>query len=277
MTLKYEKSIEAAEYITNRYGGEVGSLAIVLGTGLGPFAHEVDVHSRIPYEDIPHFPTSTVESHAGEFIIGQINGHPIILMAGRFHYYEGYSTAELTFPIYVLKALGITTYLATNVTGGINPDYKAGDIVIVRDHINLHPDHPLRGPNDERLGPRFPDMMQAYHPDYIRQFEDLGKNLAIPIQKGVYVGLQGPSLETPAEYNYCRVIGGDMIGMSTVPEVIVANHCGIHVVVLSIISNVCYPLDRLTKTTVDEVIEVANQATPKLSRLVKSWITTHRP
>lgn len=273
MDNKYDKIQAAASYIEQRLGKPVqGRLAIVLGTGLGDLVSMLEYAQKIPYADIPHFPQSTVQSHSGELHVGELYGQQVVLLAGRFHYYEGYSAAELTFPVYVLRALGITTYLATNVTGGINPDYEAGDIVMVSDHINLHPDHPLRGSNDERLGPRFPDMMEAYDPTLRQQMMHVADEQGTPLHQGVYVGLQGPSLETPAEYRFCRIIGGDLIGMSTVPEVIVANHCGMQVAVLSIVSNVCYPLDRLTKTTVEEVIAVAEKATPKLSALVLAWV-----
>lgn len=273
MELKFNKAVEAADYISNRVETAVqAKLCIILGTGLGDLKKLVKVHAKIPYADIPHFPVSTVQSHDGELIIGSLHDKEVIMMAGRFHYYEGYSAAELTFPIYVLKQLGIEQLLATNVTGGVNPHYESGDLVIVKDHINLHPDHPLRGKNDERLGPRFPDMMEAYDPQMIAEFEKTAQEENIKTHQGVYVGLQGPSLETPAEYKFCRIIGGDLIGMSTVPEVIVANHCGIRCGVISIISNVCYPLNRLSKTTVEEVIEVAGKASIKLLKLVDAWV-----
>ena len=272
---KYTKVQEAATFIQTYLGDLAPSTCIVLGTGLGGLVDNVENPIFIDYSSIPHFPKSTVESHKGQLIIGHLNGKAIFLMAGRFHYYEGYSAAQITFPVYVMKALGVEKYLASNVTGGINPHYNAGDIVLLRDHINLHPDHPLRGKNDERLGPRFPDMMEAYDQGINDELKKIGHLHGYNIQEGVYVGLQGPSLETPAEYKFCRIIGGDMIGMSTVPEIIVGNHCGLRCAVVSIISNVCYPLNRLTKTTLEEVIQVAEKATPKLRKLVETWVEQH--
>lgn len=269
---KFTKVQEAARFIESNLEIIAPKTCIVLGTGLDGLADIIEKPTIIDYGKIPYFPQSTVKSHRGHLIAGHLHGKPILLMAGRFHYYEGYSAAEISFPVYVLKQLGIEKYLASNVTGGINPDYEAGEIVLIRDHINLHPDHPLRGENDDRLGPRFPDMMEAYDREINTQIQALGKLEGYSIQEGVYVGLQGPSLETPAEYKFCRIIGGDMIGMSTVPEIIAGNHCGLRCAVVSIISNVCYPLERLSKTTLEEVIQVAEEASPRLRRIIEQWV-----
>lgn len=245
--------------------------AIVLGTGLGRFAEDISDKIEIPYKNIPHFPTATVESHSGTLIFGYKSGHPIVAMSGRFHYYEGYSAAQLTFPIRVLHALGVSTLILTNAAGGVNPHFREGDIVMIKDHINMMPDHPLRGPNDERLGPRFPDMLHAYAPRIRASFIEISNRLSLPIQTGVYLGLQGPSLETPAEYKMAHILGADLVGMSTIPEVIVANHCGLEVAAFSIVSNVCFPESALTMTTIEEVIKVVNNSATKLQALLDAY------
>ncbi len=245
---------------------------IVLGTGLGGLAEEIVVDASINYKDIPYFPESTVESHQGRLLLGHLEGVPIVAMAGRFHYYEGYSMKEVTFPIRVMKFLAIEQILMSNAAGSVNQHIYAGDLVFIKDHINLHAENPLRGVNDERLGPRFPDMMHTYD----RAMNDKALAIAqannIRAHEGVYLGLQGPNLETPAEYNFAHIIGADVIGMSTIPEVIVARHMGLPVFVASVATNRCYPLSELTPTTVEEVIEVAKVATTKLSLIVKALI-----
>ena len=228
----------------------------------------MEIHHRIPYHEIPHFPVSTVESHAGELLFATLNNVPVIALAGRFHYYEGYSAQELTFPIRVLKSLGVQTLLISNAAGSTRADLEAGDIVLIKDHINLHPDNPLRGRNDDRLGLRFPDMMHAYAPRLRSMAKELGKDLDIELKEGVYVGLQGPNLETPAEYNFINIIGGDLVGMSTVPEVLVARHANMEVLAISVVSNKCFPIESLTETTLEEVIEVVGKASNKLTKLV---------
>ena len=246
-------------------------IAVVLGTGLGDFAHSLTDILEIPYSEIPHFPISTVRSHHGKLVFGLKSGVPVVVMAGRFHYYEGYSAAELTFPIRVLKALGIEKMIMTNAAGGINPHFNEGDIVQVTDHINLMPDHPLRGHNDERLGLRFPDMLQAYDKEMILLFKKISNDLGILLRQGVYLGLQGPSLETPAEYKMARIMGADILGMSTIPEVIVAKHVGIKVAVFSIVSNVCFPKSALTETTVEAVIATVMKSVEKVQRLFDAY------
>lgn len=267
MENQYEKVTVAQNYLINHLD-IIPELAIILGTGLGSLANQIEEAIHIPYRNIPHFPVSTVPSHAGELITGYLNGKAVLLLSGRFHYYEGYSTEDITFPIKLLKVLGIKKLIITNAAGGIDPEYESGDIVAVNDHINLLPEHPLRGPNDERFGPRFPDMLNAYNKKLLEITESACQRLGMPFKSGVYVALPGPSMETPAEYKFVRNIGGDLVGMSTVPEVIVAHYCGIEVLVLSTVSNVCYPLSRLTETTLESVIETVEQATPKLMALV---------
>lgn len=266
----FDKIQESKKYIDSILDHDA-KIAIVLGTGLGDFAHSLTDIVEIPYSDIPHFPVSTVESHHGKMVFGYKSGIPVVVMAGRFHYYEGYSAAELTFPIRVLKALGVEKMIMTNAAGGINPHYHEGDIVQVTDHINLMPDHPLRGYNDERLGLRFPDMLQAYDGKLIQKFQQLATDLDISLRQGVYLGLQGPSLETPAEYKMAHILGADILGMSTIPEVIVAKHAGIRVAVFSIVSNVCFPKSALTETTVEAVISTVMKSVGQLQRLLDAY------
>lgn len=241
---------------------------IILGTGLGNFAQKIDKVCEIDYKDIPHFPVSTVESHQGKLILGYVENQPVVCMAGRFHYYEGYSMQQVTFPIRVLKFLGITQLWITNVSGGTNPNYEAGDLVFVKDHINMQPDNPLRGQNDERLGRRFPDMLKTYDKALnIRALEICDKH-NFRAHEGVYLALQGPNLETPAEYNYIHRIGADLVGMSTVPEVLVAKHSDLKVFVVSIVSNKCFPIEEITETTLEEVIAVASVAAEKMETVI---------
>ncbi|MBK9736026.1 MAG: purine-nucleoside phosphorylase [Saprospiraceae bacterium] len=266
----YEKIEESAHYLSDRIP-LVAKTAVVLGTGLGDFVDSISNKIEIAYDDIPYFVVSTVQSHSGKFIFGYKSGVPIIVMAGRLHYYEGYSTAEITFPIRVLKALGVENIIMTNASGGINAHFTEGDIVIVTDHINLMPDNPLRGKNDERLGPRFPDMLHAYDESLIKKFHSIGEKINIKLQYGVYLGLQGPSLETPAEYRMAHILGADLVGMSTIPEVIVAKHSGMKVCVFSIVSNVCFPKSALTETTLEEVIMVVNRSSGKLMEILDHY------
>ena len=242
---------------------------IVLGTGLGQLTDEIEVVFEIPYSEIPHFPISTVPSHKSKLIFGKLAGKDIVAMAGRFHYYEGYSMEQVTFPIRVLSFLKIKRLIISNVSGSTNASINAGDIVFVRDHINLQPENPLRGENDERLGPRFPDMLKTYDRELNGKALEIAQKNNITAHEGVYVALQGPNLETPAEYGFLNRIGGDLVGMSTVPEVIVAKHMGLPVFVLSVVSNKCFPIEDITETTVDDVIQLANEVQPKMSLIVK--------
>ncbi len=270
MTL-YDKIIGASRYIKKEYHGDA-KLAIVLGTGLSSLRDDIEIKGVIDYEDIPHFPLSTTDSHQGEFIWGELHGKEVILLSGRFHFYEGYSTKKLTLPIRVLRHIGIEKIIMTNATGAVNPHFNEGDLVLITDHINFTPSNPLRGTNDERLGLRFPDMMNAYDKELQNLTLDVAKKLNISLQQGVYFGLQGPNLETPAEYKMANILGGDMIGMSTVPEVIVAVHAGMKVLAISVVSNVCFPKSRIQKTTVEKVIKTVNKASVKMSTLIKELI-----
>jgi purine-nucleoside phosphorylase len=242
---------------------------IILGTGLGKLADEVQLDKAIAYAEIPHFARSTVESHSGKLILGHLNGKPVVVMAGRFHYYEGWSMQQVTFPVRVLKYLGIEQLIITNASGGINPHLKAGDIVVVKDHINLLPEHPLRGPNDERLGPRFPDMSVPYDPTLRKKVLEIAKNQQIRAFEGVYSALQGPNLETPAEYVMLRNLGSDCTGMSSLPEVLVARHMDLPVLMLSMVANMSFPPSVIRETSLEDVIAVASAAEPKLSALVR--------
>lgn len=267
------KNIEqSANYIRKQIEGRSPKIAIMMGTGLSSIIEDLDESISIDYRSIPHFPQSTVQSHRGKLVFGLLNGVEVIILAGRWHYYEGYSTRELTFPIRVVKQLGIETILFTNVSGSVNADYQAGDLVVIKDHINLIPDHPLRGQNDSRLGPRFPDMLHTYSESIRNKFRQAVDDLNITIHEGVYLALQGPSLETPAEYNFINKVGADMVGMSTVPEVIVAKHAGLTIGAISIISNVCFPPENITETTIESVIEIAHQASKKLNIVLTNLV-----
>jgi purine-nucleoside phosphorylase len=242
---------------------------IILGTGLGNLVDEVTPVAVIDYTNIPHFARSTVQSHSGKLVFGHLNGHPVVVMAGRFHYYEGWSMQQVTFPVRVLKFLGIERFIITNATGGINPHFRGGDIVVIKDHINFLPEHPLRGENDERLGPRFPDMSVPYDPILRQKALEIAHKNGVRAFEGVYSALQGPNLETPAEYVMLRHLGSDCTGMSSVPEVLVARHMDLPVLMLSMVTNVSFPPSMIKETSVEDVIAVAKAAEPNLSLLVK--------
>ena len=243
------------------------SVGIVLGTGLGNVAEKIKPSARIPYEEIPHFPTSTVDAHAGELIIGKLAGKTVVALSGRFHYYEGYSLQEVTFPVRVAKALGIKTLIVSNACGGLNPQFRAGDIMLISDHINFIGDNPLIGPNDDSLGPRFPDMSEPYTQSLLDLAEAVALSKGIKLQRGVYLACPGPCLETRAEYRMMRTMGADVVGMSTVPEVIVAVHAGLKVLGFSVITDECFP-DALEPANIDKIIKIANEAEPRLTTLV---------
>ncbi|MFK7932234.1 MAG: purine-nucleoside phosphorylase [Saprospiraceae bacterium] len=270
-TSLYDQIQEAINYLRTQtdWQPEIG---IILGTGLGALADEIERVATIPYAQIPHFAQSTVQSHKGELIFGTLAGRKVVAMAGRFHYYEGYSMRQVTFPVRVMKFLGIEQIIISNVAGSTNQHIFPGDIVFVKDHINLQPENPLRGENDERLGVRFPDMMKVYDLEMNQRALKIGIEKGIRCHEGVYVGLQGPNLETPAEYNYLHIIGGDLVGMSTIPEVIVAQHSGLKIFVLSIVSNQCYPKEIIKETTLEEVVALANRTAPKMCFLVKELL-----
>ncbi|XZF14447.1 purine-nucleoside phosphorylase [Chitinophagaceae bacterium MMS25-I14] len=244
---------------------------IILGSGLGGLTELVTITKEIPYSQIPNFPVSTVEGHAGKMIFGTIDGKQVVMMAGRFHFYEGYTMQEVTFPVRVMKALGVQTLFVSNAAGGMNKNFRVGDIVIIRDHINLFPEHPLRGPNDERLGTRFPDMSEPYDLKLIAAAQEIAAEQNLKVQTGVYSGIQGPTFETHAEYHWLHTIGADLVGMSTVPEVIVAIHGGMKVFGASIVTDLGIR-EELNTITHEEVLAAANEAAPKLASLVAELI-----
>lgn len=247
---------------------EVG---IVLGTGLGGLAREIAVEAEVPYEEIPGFPLSTVETHAGKLLLGRLGGRPIVAMQGRFHRYEGYDLQQITFPVRVLHALGAGTLVVSNACGGMNPLWGPGDLVLLSDHINLLGDNPLVGPNDERLGLRFPDMSAPYDPELRALARSAALELGITLREGVYVAVPGPNLETRAEYRMLRAIGADVVGMSTVPEVIVAAHEGMRTIGISIITDQCLP-DALEPADLGRIIATAGKAEPSLTRLITTLV-----
>ena len=246
-------------------------VAIILGTGLGGLATEIEKKTVIRYESIPHFPRPTLEAHAGNLVCGTLSGKEVVAMEGRFHFYEGYTPEEITLPVRVMKMLGAGVLIVSNACGGMNPHYRTGDIVVVEDHINLMGFNPLIGPNDERLGPRYPDMCEPYDLKLVRLVEEIALKNAIRAHRGVYVGVAGPNLETRAEYRFLKTIGADVVGMSTVPEVLVAVHMGMKVVGLSIVTDICLP-DALKPANIEEIIRVANEAEPKLTKIVKELV-----
>jgi purine-nucleoside phosphorylase len=243
-------------------------IGIILGTGLGGLAKEIDVATAVSYADIPGFPLSTVESHAGRLLLGHLGGKPVVAMQGRFHRYEGYTLGQVTFPVRVLHGLGARTLIVSNACGGMNPLWAPGDLMLIADHINLLGDNPLIGPNDDRLGPRFPDMSAPYDPALRELARCMALELGITLREGVYVAVTGPNLETRAEYRMLRTIGADVVGMSTVPEVIVAVHQGMRVLGISIITDQCLP-DALEPADIGRIIETAGRAEPGLTRLIR--------
>jgi purine-nucleoside phosphorylase len=266
-TTLYDDIARAADAVRAR-AGLTPAVGVILGTGLGGLAEEIAVEAAVPYETIPGFPLSTVESHAGRLLLGRLGGKPVVAMQGRFHRYEGYSLAQVTFPVRVLHALGAATLIVSNACGGMHPLWQAGDLVLLADHINLLGDNPLVGPNDDRLGPRFPDMSAPYTPELRALARDAARELGITLREGTYVAVTGPNLETRAEYRMLRTIGADVVGMSTVPEVIVANHEGMRVLGISIITDQCLP-DALEPADIGRIIETARRAEPALTRLVR--------
>jgi len=280
-TLKNAAQVEAQEYdkiqevvasIRARWTKKA-DVGIVLGTGLGGLADRIEADVVIPYEDIPHFAKSTVESHAGKLILGTYEGKAVVAMQGRLHYYEGYSPKEITFPIRVMKALGAEVLIVSNACGGLNPQFRAGDVMIIEDHINLLGCNPLIGANDERLGPRFPDMREPYSKDLIARARQVALDLGVPLQQGVYVAVAGPSFETRAEYRFLRGIGADVVGMSTVPEVIVAVHSGMKVLGFSIITDMGLP-DALEPIDDDRIMQNAAEAEPKMNKIICGVLKT---
>lgn len=265
-----EKIQETAEYIKSRVSN-IPKSAIILGTGLGDLAKEITNQESIPYQDIPNFPVSTVEGHSGKLIFGNLGSKRVIAMQGRFHFYEGYDMKQVTFPVRVFKALGVEYLFVSNAAGGMNSSFDIGDIMLIDDHINLFPEHPLRGKNFNELGTRFPDMSEAYNKELRSMAMDIAKEKKIKLQHGVYIGTQGPTFETPAEYNYFRIIGGDAVGMSTVPEVIVANHAKLKVLAFSIITDLGV-IGRIKEVTHEEVQEAAKIAQPQMAEIIRTVI-----
>jgi purine-nucleoside phosphorylase len=260
------KRSEALTFITEHTSFEPEYL-IILGTGLGRLAEQIEVDTSISYEKIPHFPVSTVESHTGRLLFGTLGGKRVVAMQGRFHYYEGYTMQQIVFPVRVARALGVHTLLVSNACGGMNPNYRRGDIMLINDHINLIGDNPLIGPNDNELGVRFPDMSEPYSAELIWIAEQVALDNAIKMHEGVYAAVPGPNLETRAEYRFLRSIGADVVGMSTVPEVIAAVHMNMKVLGISVITDECFP-DSLKPVVMAEILEAADMAEPKMTRVM---------
>jgi purine-nucleoside phosphorylase len=265
-----QKIAEGTEYIRSKtkLNPQIG---IILGTGLGGLADELEIEISLSYKDIPHFPISTVETHEGKLLLGKLGGKDVVAMQGRFHYYEGYSMKQITFPVRIMSRLGVKYLLISNASGGMNPDFHRGDITIIEDHINLLGDNPLIGPNLDDFGPRFPDMSEPYSKKLIKLAEHAAGKAGISLKKGVFVAVSGPNLETRAEYKFLRIIGADCVGMSTVPENIVAVHCGMQVLGISVITDECFP-ETLQPVDIAEIIETAKIAEPKLTRIMKNVI-----
>lgn len=260
---------ESADYIKAKINS-IPTSGIVLGTGLGGLVGEIDIEHEISYEEIPHFPLSTVESHSGKLIVGKLNDVNVVVMQGRFHHYEGYDLNQVVFPIRAMKLLGVENLFISNAAGGLNPGFNKGDLMIITDHINQFPGNPLIGKNIEELGPRFPDMSAVYDKSIIAKAMKISSSEGINIQQGVYVGLPGPMLETPAEYKYLSMIGADAVGMSTVPEVIAAKHMGMKIFACSIITDICF--GDIKEVDITEIIEIAMKAEPSLSLLFKELV-----
>jgi purine-nucleoside phosphorylase len=266
----FDEVQSAADLVRSR-SRTVPQIGIILGTGLGGLAREIEIEREVPYEEIPGFPLSTVESHAGRLLLGRLGGRPVVAMQGRFHRYEGYDLRAVTFPVRVMHALGARTLVVSNACGGMNPLWSPGDLVLLSDHINLLGDNPLVGANDERLGPRFPDMSEPYDAGLRRLCREIALELGIVLREGIYVAVPGPNLETRAEYRMLRAIGADVVGMSTVPEVIVAAHQGMRTVGISIITDQCLP-DALEPADIERIIATATRAEPQLTRLITTVV-----
>ena len=262
---------ETADFLRTRVNGEMPATAIILGTGLGSLVDYIDDKQYIPYKEIPNFPVSTVEGHSGNLIFGTLGGKRVIAMQGRFHYYEGYDMKQVTFPVRVFRALGVDTLFVSNAAGGMNKEFKVGDVMVITDHINLFPENPLRGKNYNDLGPRFPAMTEAYDHKLVEEADRIGAERGIRLMHGVYVGTPGPTFETPAEYEYFRVIGGDAVGMSTVPEVIVARHGGMRVFGMSVITDLGGK-DIKEVPTHEEVQLAAEKAQPNVVALITELV-----
>lgn len=264
-----DKIKESSQYLAPYIKG-AHTIGIILGTGLGELGKSIEIEHAIPYMAIPHFPVSTVQGHRGQLLIGTFGGKKVIAMQGRFHYYEGYSMKEVTFPVRVMRELGIKTLFVSNASGGTNADFEIGDLMIITDHINHFPEHPLRGKNIS-YGPRFPDMSEAYSKELIRKADEIAQEKGIKVQHGIYIGTQGPTFETPAEYKLFHILGADAVGMSTVPEVIVANHCGIKVFGISVITDLGVE-GKIVEVSHEEVQKAADAAQPKMTTIMRELI-----
>ncbi len=266
-----EEYFDAVKYIQSKFQFKP-QYGIILGTGLGRLIEVIDIHCSIDYEDIPHFPVSTVECHSGKLICGKIAGKNVVVMQGRFHYYEGYSAREITFPVRVMKLLGIEKLFISNACGGLGKDQEIGELMILTDHINLHPDNPLRGPNLDEFGPRFPDMSEPYDKKMISDALEIARENNIKVHTGVYASVTGPNLETPAEYKFISILGADAVGMSTVPENIVARHMGIPVFAISVITDLGVE-GRIEEVTLDLMLSAADKAEPNMTKIFCELIT----
>lgn len=265
-----KKIKETVEYLETKILNKP-EIGIILGTGLGGLVNEINIHHSIPYEFIPNFPVSTVEGHHGQLLSGTMSGRNIIALQGRVHYYEGYSMQELSFPIRVMKFLGVKILILSNASGGVNPEFEIGDLMVIMDHINLMKNNPLIGQNEEEIGTRFPDMSNAYDPELIRRAFEIAAKHEIKLQRGVYAAVSGPTFETPAEYRYIRIIGADAVGMSTVPEVIAARHMGLRCFAFSVISDLGVT-GKIVEITHHDVIQAAKAVEPKMTKIIKELI-----
>lgn len=268
MMNKINETVEYLKKATN-FIPEVG---IILGSGLGNLTDEITIEHSISYQDIPNFPVSTVKGHSGKLVFGTLSGKKVIAVKGRFHYYEGWSMEQVVFPVRVMKFLGIETLIVSNAAGGMGEKFRVGDLMIINDHINFQPEHPLRGKNNDDLGPRFPDMTNAYDPSLVAKAQDIADNNDIVCYQGVYIGVQGPTFETPAEYKMFHIMGADAVGMSTVPEVIVARHMGIKVFGMSVITDVGYPPEAMEDVSHDLVLAAASNAEPAMTLIIKELL-----
>lgn len=264
---------ETVSYIKNKTNF-IPEYGVILGSGLGSFTDDLQIEYTLPYDTIPNFPVSTVQGHKGALVFGTIGDKQVVAMQGRFHFYEGYSMKEVTFPVRVLKYLGITKLIVSNASGGVNPKYKVGSIVLIKDHINMAPEHPLRGKNDERFGPRFVNMSEPYSKNMIAKAKSIALDLNIEVHDGIYLGLQGPTFETLAEYRMVKILGADCVGMSTVPEVIVARHMALETFGISVITDMGDE-ESITTISHDEVLDAANKAEPKVRRLIRELILNY--
>jgi purine-nucleoside phosphorylase len=259
------------EYIKRKIGDFEPEIGIILGTGLGGLVDDIEIQHKLMYSNIPNFPISTLEFHSGRLIFGMLSGKRVVAMQGRLHYYEGYDMKQITFPVRVMKTLGIKKLFVSNASGALNPDFRKGDLMIINDHINLQTDNPLRGRNSDDLGPRFPDMSEPYNKQMLKLGMEIAKRNNIRCHEGVYVAVNGPNLETKAEYRFLRIIGGDAVGMSTVPEVIVANHMSLPVFAISVLTDEGFP-DTLKAVSLEEIIKTASEAEPQMTKILKELL-----